>query len=440
MRARRGEGKVEELSRNAIRACLKEIKANGADISMINTLQNAYDVRALTQALGYKVYNIFGTSYGTKLGQEVMRSAPEGLRSVVLDSVWPTQVAMYDDMGLPLAEGLQAVFDLCAADAKCAAAYPDLRNRFWKLWAKLDAAPLGPPDAQVTARAMAMLFIRRNNLAPGNQGYTGYLPKMIAELEQGDTRTLTAISERRLGLPPSPDLVMASLSGLDADAQAFAETALRLAKASQVADEAVMTALARLEARGTAIALGTAQVDAFEAALLAAAKALQDHPARIAFAADYLRLRAGDHSLAALKTLLGQHFSGGALAGLMSLADLMTPVQVSQVFLRVGTDNSAIDDVLVGQFQLQMFACQEDMVLNSAATIPAASARLRSHSGWPQKMTDEIEQGMITFFYGPCDEFEKHPRPGMNDPVTAAAPTLVLQGWGASGLRRPDGH
>ncbi len=79
-------------------------------------------------------------------------------------------------------------------------------------------------------------------------------------------------------------------------------------------------------------------------------------------------------------------------------------------------------------------------MLNSAATIPAASARLRSGFGWPQKMTEEIEQGMITSFYGPCDEFEKHPRPGMNDLLTAAVRTQVLQGaldtqtassWGA---------
>ena len=111
-----------------------------------------------------------------------------------------------------------------------------------------------------------------------------------------------------------------------------------------------------------------------------------------------------------------------------------------QVFERIGTDNSAIDDVLLGQFQLQMFACQEDMVLNGPATIPAANAKLRSDFGWPEKMTAEIEQGMISSFYKPCDEFEKHPRPGMNDPVTAAIPTLAMQGaldsqtapsWGA---------
>jgi pimeloyl-ACP methyl ester carboxylesterase len=151
VQATKGAGDLAELSRRAIRACLDEIKANDADISTINTLQNAYDVRALMRAIGYPTYNIVGTSYGTKLGQEVMRSAPEGLGSVILDSVWPVQVPMYDLMGLAIAEGIQSVFDQCVADAKCAAAYPDLKNRFWALWAKLDAEPLNDPQEQVTA-------------------------------------------------------------------------------------------------------------------------------------------------------------------------------------------------------------------------------------------------------------------------------------------------
>ncbi|MCU0934983.1 MAG: alpha/beta hydrolase [Gammaproteobacteria bacterium] len=440
VQATRGVGDVAELSRRAIRACLDEIKANGADISTINTLQNAYDVRALMRALGRPTYNIFGTSYGTKLGQEVMRSAPEGLRSVILDSVWPVQVPMYDLMGLPIAEGIQSVFDQCAADAKCAAAYPDLKNRFWALWAKLDAAPLSTPQGQVTARDMTMLLIRRNDFAPGNQGITGYLPKMIAELERGDVRTFADISAHRLGLPPSPETVLAGLSGLDADTQAFAETALRLAQMGKLNEEAVKTALIRLEAGRTAAVSGTGQVDAFEAALLAAARALPDHPKRVAFAADYLRLRAGAPTAAALLALLERHFSGDALAGLTSLARLMTTAQIAQVFDRIGTDNSALDDVLLGQFQLQMFACQEDMNINGPATIPAASALLQAKFGWPEKLTAEIEDGMISGVYKPCDAFEKHPRPGMNDPVTAAIPTMVLQGavdtqtapsWGA---------
>jgi hypothetical protein len=43
-------------------------------------------------------------------------------------------------------------------------------------------------------------------------------------------------------------------------------------------------------------------------------------------------------------------------------------------------------------------------------------------------MIAELESGMTAAMYGPCSEFTRHPRPGMNDPVTANIPTLVMQG------------
>jgi pimeloyl-ACP methyl ester carboxylesterase len=435
-----GTGDLAALNRQAIRACLTEIAANGADISTINTLQNAYDVRALMQALGFPRYNIFGTSYGTKLAQEVMRSAPGGLRAVIVDSVCPVQVAFYDLMGLPLAENIRSLFDQCAADVACAAAYPDLEARFWALWARLEAAPLPTAQGPLSGRTLSLLLVGRNNYSPTGQKITGYLPRMIAELEAGSTRTYDEIAAGRRGLPVSPETALAGLSGLDADTQGFAEAALRLAQMGRLNEEAVRAALLRLEADRNRTVRGTDLVDVFEAALADAARALPDHPARIAFGSDYLLLRAGNRTSEALGAFLDRHFEGTVLAGLLSLRDRMTEAQIGQVFDRIGADNSGIDDVLVGQFQLQMFACQEDMEINGPATIPEASAMLRAKFGWPEATIAELEAAMIEGFYGPCEEFARHPRPGMHDPVTADIPTLVMQGaldtqtapsWGA---------
>lgn len=436
-----GDGDMAELGLRGLRACLDEIAANGADISAVNTLQNAYDVRALTQALGYSDYNIFGTSYGTKLGLEVMRSAPEGLRSVVLDSVWPVQVPFYDLMGLPIAESIRSVFDLCAEDRRCAEAYPDLEARFWALWAKLDAAPLRAPEAVVSGRDMTMLLIQRNTF--GNRGMTGYVPRMIADLEAGDARLYADLVAHRVGGTAKPEEAalagLAGQAGLDPDMRALAEAALRLAAVDRLNAETVQGALMRLEA-GRAAGGVVPSVDAFEAALLAAAKGLPNQPARMQFAADYLRLRLVEPRAQALRALLGRHFRGASLAALDGLVGLMDQAQVAAVFGRIGPDNSAIEDVLIGQFQLQMFACQEDMEISGPQTIPKASAVLRESFGWPEKMTAELEDGMKAGFFRPCEEFDRHPRPGMNDPVTADVPTLVLQGaldtqtapsWGA---------
>jgi pimeloyl-ACP methyl ester carboxylesterase len=422
------EDSMMALGRKAIRDCLDEIAASGADISAINTLQNARDVAALMQALGHESYNIFGTSYGTKLGQEVMRSAPGGLRAVVLDSVWPVQVPMYDLMGLPLAENIRSVFTLCAADAACAAAYPDLEARFWALYARLQAAPLASPQGPVTGRTLTTLLIGRNSFGPGNQGITGYVPQLIAELEAGETATLVALSTHRLGMPVTASSALTGLSGLDADTQRFAEAALRLAEMGEISEKAVEAALVGLEAARDRDVRGTGLVDVFDAALGDAAKALPNAAARVAFGSDYLMLRASEPSTEVLDALLAKHFGGATLAGLRGQTERMTADQIAQVFDRVGADNRGIDEMLVGQFDLQMFACQEDMEINGPATIPVASAQLRDAFGWPEDLIAELEAGMDMAMYGPCSEFERHPRPGMNDPVTADIPTLVLQG------------
>jgi pimeloyl-ACP methyl ester carboxylesterase len=428
VQATRGLGDRVALTRRMTRACLDEIAASGADITKINTWQNAQDVSAVMRTLGYPVYNIYGISYGTKLGQEVMRSASDGLRSVVLDSVAPVQVPIYDTLALPHAEAIQGIFDSCSADPKCAAAYPDLKNRFWSLFTKLESQPISTSQGKIDAEALFQLVDGRNNWKAQLQGLTGYVPKVVAELEQGETATFLAAADNKLPLHPTPESALAGLTGLDADATAFAETALRLAMIGEQNNKLVETALARLEADRAAAASGAGLVDEFEAALLAAAHALPDQPSRVGFAADYLRLRTGEPTRAALDAMLARHFGGETLARLQTLAGMLDERQLAQVFARVGADNSALDRVLLEGFQTDMFACQEDMDINSPAGAAAISARLQSEFGWPVSLTSMYESILNATFFDMCKEFTPQPRAGFHDPVTAAVPTLVMQG------------
>jgi pimeloyl-ACP methyl ester carboxylesterase len=440
VQATQGIGDRVALTREMTRACLDEIAASGADITKINTWQNAQDVQAVMHTLGYPIYNIYGISYGTKLGQEVMRSAPEGLRSVVLDSVAPVQAAIYDTLALPHAEAIQGIFDACTADAKCAAAYPDLKNRFWALFTRLEAQPIATPQGEINADALFTLVDGRNNWKAQLQGLTGYIPKVVAELEAGDATTVTALLTEKIALHPTPESALAGLTGLDADAMTFAETALRLAMVGRENDKAVEAMLTRLEADRAATASGAGLVDEFEAALKAAALDLPDQPARVGFAADYLRLRTGEPTHAALTEMLSRQFTGEPLARLETLAGMLDDGRLAQVFARVGADNAALDRVLLEGFQTQMFACQEDMDINSPEGAAAVSQRLETEFGWPQSLAGMFESLVDTTFFDLCKEFEPQPRPGFHDPVTAPIPTLVMQGafdtqtapsWGA---------
>lgn len=440
VQATKGIGDTIALTRQMTRACLDEIAASGADITKINTWQNAQDVQAVMHTLGYPVYNIYGISYGTKLGQEVMRSASEGLRSVVLDSVAPVQAPIYDTLALPHAEAIQGVFDACTADATCAAAYPDLKTRFWALFTTLEAQPIKTPKGDIDGEALFGLVDTRNNWKAQLQGMTGYIPKVVAELEQGDATTFLALTDDKIALHPTPQSVLAGLTGLDADAMAFAETALRLAMAGQQDERMVEAMLTRLEADRAAAANGAGLVDEFEAALRAAALALPDQPSRVGFAADYLRLRTGAPTRPALTAMLQRQFTAETLARLETLAGMLDDGQVEQIFARVGADNAALDRVLLEGFQTQMFACQEDMDINSPEGTAAISLRLQTEFGWPKSLTEMYEGLLNTTFFDLCREFTPQSRPGFHDPVTAAIPTLVMQGafdtqtapsWGA---------
>ncbi|MEY4870898.1 MAG: hypothetical protein RLZZ563_228 [Pseudomonadota bacterium] len=313
--ATQGVGDQVALTRKMTRAYLDAITASGADFTKINTWQNARDVQAVMQALGYPVYSIYGISYGTELGQEVMWSAPEGLRSVVLDSVAPVQVPIYDTLALPRAEAIQGIFDACTPDAACAAAYPDLKARFWALFAFGDG---------------------RNNWKAQLQGLTGDVPKVVAELEAGEATTLLALTSRKIPLHPTPDSALAGLTGLTAEGMALAVTALRVAMVGQQSDKMFEAMLTRLEEDRAAVASGAGRVDDCEAALLDAAQALPDQPARVGFAAGYLRLRTGAPTRAALMGMLQRPSSGETLGRLETLAGMLGDRPLTQVFARVG--------------------------------------------------------------------------------------------------------
>jgi pimeloyl-ACP methyl ester carboxylesterase len=74
----------------ATEACHRDLAATGADLSAYNSTESAADFADLRKVLGIAAWNVYGMSYGSYLAQTLMRDHPEGIRSVVLDSVLPT--------------------------------------------------------------------------------------------------------------------------------------------------------------------------------------------------------------------------------------------------------------------------------------------------------------------------------------------------------------
>jgi pimeloyl-ACP methyl ester carboxylesterase len=75
--------------------------------------------------------NLYGTSYGPRAILAAMRETPQHIRSVVLDSPMALQANSGIDQAPDLQRSLREVFDACAADAKCHAAYPRFEDQYW---------------------------------------------------------------------------------------------------------------------------------------------------------------------------------------------------------------------------------------------------------------------------------------------------------------------
>ncbi|MEQ8673889.1 MAG: alpha/beta hydrolase [Aggregatilineales bacterium] len=122
--------------------CYERLLEEGINLSAYTSADNAADIADLRVALGYDEVNLYGISYGTRLALSVMRDHPEGIRSVVIDSVYPPEVNSITTGPEDTVRAFTYLFDACAADADCNAAYPNLEADFY---AMIEDFNLNPP-------------------------------------------------------------------------------------------------------------------------------------------------------------------------------------------------------------------------------------------------------------------------------------------------------
>ncbi len=121
-------------------ACREDL-GEEAELEDYHTAASAADVEDLRLALGFDEVNLWGTSYGTWLALEVMRRYPEGIRSVVLDSVYPPDVDLLAETPTNAARSIDLLFEACEADEGCNSAYPDLQDVYAGTVERLNAEP-----------------------------------------------------------------------------------------------------------------------------------------------------------------------------------------------------------------------------------------------------------------------------------------------------------
>lgn len=416
-----------------IAPCVEEILASGVDLSAYNTVNNARDVRSLTLALGYPTYNIYGISYGTKLALEVLRTIPDGVRSVVIDGVAPPQEHIYDDLIGPYADTMDVLVSQCVSDADCNAAYPDLKASIDASFITLlqNPIPAARGRAEIGFLDLFDLVFKQRNDWRVQKMITPYLPRIFAELAEGNSETFDAVSS---AIPTNQAITLSERQGLTPDERALVRIVLETAEAMDDLEDGVVTAIDRLKRDLAEDREVTSVAEAFEARSTAAARGLTDKDALAALVRDYALLQTKAPGRAALSEWVTDHFAGIDRDALLDLIAAMSDADVTRTFKIADSEATKYEAILGGVVNNHIYACQEDVPYNTLEGFNARLDELKERYAFLEAFRSN------TSFFDNCNAFPKHPRPGFQTPVESDLPVLSLNGvldiqtswrWGA---------
>jgi len=173
----------------AAAACRKRLVAEGVDLSAYNTTENEADFVDLRKALQVPTWNVYGYSYGTDLALSFMRDHPEGIRTVVVDSVVPPDIVNLPWTWPSAREGITTIFAACEAQPSCAQHYPHLLQTLTSVVQKLEANPIVANVPSPKGGAPVKVVLDGGtviNMLVGNVIKAPDVPAALTELAQGN--------------------------------------------------------------------------------------------------------------------------------------------------------------------------------------------------------------------------------------------------------------
>lgn len=136
----------------------------GADLPSYNTAYNADDVEDLRATLGIDQLNVYGISYGSRLGLEVLRRHGDHVRAAVIEGLVPAQTVWTAAIPASFYNALTGLRASCNLAGACGTAYGDLVAKFLVGVDALNASPvtiqLSGGDVAVDGYLYASLLFR----------------------------------------------------------------------------------------------------------------------------------------------------------------------------------------------------------------------------------------------------------------------------------------
>lgn len=191
-----------EGSNAVLRACHDRLAEDGIDFTGYNSAESAADIADLMRLLGYDSYNIYGVSYGTRLALEAMRTDPEHIRSVVIDSTLPPDTRDGAERSWTFQRAIETLVSACKADAACNGAYPDLEETYFDLVGEADAHPITVQPKNPANGESATVVVNRDRILSGtfqafyDTSLLRVLPFAAHAIAGGNTAILDQIAQQ----------------------------------------------------------------------------------------------------------------------------------------------------------------------------------------------------------------------------------------------------
>ena len=125
---------IRESSAN----CLASLPSDPRFYTTSIAVQDLDKIRA---ALGIEQWNVYGISYGTRVGLHYLRRFPERVRTLTLDAVVPPSLVLGGGIAIEAERAFELMLDRCRSDADCSGRYPDLGSRTRALISQLRNKP-----------------------------------------------------------------------------------------------------------------------------------------------------------------------------------------------------------------------------------------------------------------------------------------------------------
>ncbi len=188
--------KEQEAKMKVVFDCFDSLRLMDFNFEAYRSAFVVQDLELLRKGLGYEKWNLFGGSYGTRVGQTYVRDAPEGVRSFISDATHPVGIDILGDEVTSYRKSLNELFSLCQRDPDCNDQFSDLEVRFYAVMEELKQDPIVLEDSSFPDGKFYINYQNAHHIFQQflyNRSFYVAFPWFIKAMEDGDVEAFKNI-------------------------------------------------------------------------------------------------------------------------------------------------------------------------------------------------------------------------------------------------------